>query len=153
MNKRIVLSITLALLAVIFVVSYIIFNSPKETTYEAFMNEILEGDSVKSIIIKDFENPEPKNHLLIKDKEPIKTIVEQPAEMKLKETDEYPDELYSMSLQTNKKDIVFIMGVNNVIRISGIDDGPKYYLVEGENTLFQILTEVIKNKLSKSLLD
>ncbi|WHZ04304.1 hypothetical protein QNH48_06660 [Neobacillus sp. YX16] len=63
MNKKIVLTINLALLTVIFVVSYMIFKSFKETTYAAFMDEILEGDTVKSIIIKDFENPEPKNHI------------------------------------------------------------------------------------------
>jgi hypothetical protein len=128
MNKRIVLSITLALLTVIFVVSYMIFNSPKETTYAAFMDEILEGDTVKSIIIKEFENPEPNNHLLIEDKGILQAIVEQPAEMKLKETDDYPDDLYSLSMHTNKKDIVFIIGVNNVIRISGIKDGPIAFL-------------------------
>jgi hypothetical protein len=142
MNKKIVLSITLALLAVIFVVSYMIFNLPKETTYADFMEEILEGDTVESIIIKDFENPEPKNHLLIEDKKIIQAILEQPAEMKLIETDDYPDDLYSLSIHTNKNDIAFLIGVNNVIRISGIEDGPKYYLVEGENMLFRILAEV-----------
>jgi hypothetical protein len=144
MNKKFILSITLVLLVVIALLSYMNLNSYKKTTYATVMNKILEGDTVESIIIKDFENPEPKNHLLIEDQEIILDIIEEPAQMTLKNTDDNPDDLYSISIHTNKKDIVFTLGENNVIRINGDEAVAGFYSIEGENTLLPILNEITK---------
>jgi hypothetical protein len=84
--------------------SYRIFISPKEITYSTLMNEFLGEDIVESRILIDFKKPETSNHLyhLIEDQEKIKENIEQPAEMNLTETDDFPLELYSVSLFTEK---------------------------------------------------
>ncbi|SDN85559.1 hypothetical protein [Bacillus sp. OK048] len=141
MNKKFI-AIILVLLVAVAVVSYMSINSSEETTYAGIMGEILGGDTVESIIIKNFENPEPKNHLLIDSKEIIRDIVEQPANMVLKKTDDYPDELYLVSIHTNTKYVVLTLGENGIIRFNG--DLAGLYSIEGENTLLPILYEITK---------
>jgi hypothetical protein len=146
MNKKKIFFIITTFLFLFCFVAYVIYDSFKTTTYGEVMNEILEGEPIKSIKIQSYETPRLAN-VIINERNKIETITEKPSEMKIKETNNNPsDYLYVLWIEANNNTTVLLYLTENGIRLNGTKGHGNQYIIEVDNSLLKIVNKIFQQE-------